>query len=136
MSDEKIVVLNGDLAVVWHDSHDSTPKDPKELYRLYWSAVLRTFELELIVEGGSFWILSGERGEQSVQLVRYESDGSERVIQLPDDLKQIFSPSQGVPTKVWKLAVYEAHERICPGVRGGCDCTDLRRQLHGIEDLS
>jgi hypothetical protein len=126
---DKLVVLAGDLAVVWYEAYDTLPDAPKRVYDLYTNNdLLDDFIIRVNVEGKDMWILGGERQASTVYLTRYTADGSEIRYDIPGDLNEALRPAHGVPSLVWARAVSEAHQRVCQGT-DACFCREQRQAL-------
>ena len=128
MLGDKTVDIAGSLAVVWCNSHDTTPEAPKKVYDLYTNNdLLAAFRITMNVEGKEMWIL--DEGPAGICLTWYRTNGGETHFTVPEDLDDALSPKPGAPASVWARAVAEAHERICIGRQNGCGCTEARRKL-------
>ncbi len=133
MSDKVVSLKGGTVAVVWYESHDSSPQEPKRVHDLVRNELLYGFTLQICVEGGNFWILEVKQGDEAdksvVRLTRYCADGTERTVDVPSRLDAVLGLSTPAPVPVWVRAVVEAHNLVCLGRQGGCGCTELRRKI-------
>lgn len=126
----KTVIVNGNLVVVWCWTHDTSEQAPKKVEEFTPNARRVRLTLEQDVAGSDVWILEGREADSKVHLTRYYSDGREYLYDsIPDDLGEAFNPPAGMSANVWAYAVSEAHERVCQGRQGGCNCEADRRRL-------
>ena len=112
------VTLNGDLAIVWHQTAD----DVSWVVNLAESLPVEGFSVNLVFRGGAtYWVLDSRPGEV-VLLGRYRGNRIDNFY-VPHDLQSIPFPPSGMPEVVWKRAVLAAHKRV--GCGSGCDCGKL-----------
>lgn len=127
-----IITVNSTLGVVWYWSHDTSEKAPKKLHDLVNGVCLvgGLVTLPLDVTGSDVWVLTRRTATGYCVLTRYYRDGRKQEAgRLPDGIEAAFNPIEGMAANVWARAVAEAHDLVCKGRQGGCDCTDARRQL-------